>query len=170
MNSIMMNEWFSMILSMLTGLIISAFVSLVFMNFQYKLNDYKELLKCTLSYKYFNELKEHPEYDDEIYGYILGILKDNVDELGIILTGGVCNDIKPIAVCHIEYLKSVVEEVIKQKRADAAIIESLETYSSIIEKYQNYKKNIIKFSIRDAVFSKVGISLISVLIILFIIA
>lgn len=166
----MMNEWCSMILSILTGLITSAFVSLIFLNFQCKLNDFKELFRCTLSYTYFNELKEHPEYDDGTYGYILGFLKNNVDELGVILTGGVCNDIKPIAICHIEYLKSVVKEVNKQKRADAAIIESLETYSSIIEKYQNYKKNIIKFSIRDAIFSKVGICLISVLIILFIIA
>lgn len=165
----MNNEWFSVILSILIGLITSSFVSLIFIYFQYKLNDYKELLKCTLSYTYLKELTEHPEYDDDTYRYIIGFLKNDVDKLGVIITGGVCRDIQPIAEKHIEYLKLIIKEVIKPTRADKFISENLGEYRLIIEEYQKYKKTIIKSSICDALFNRLGMLLIIILMVLFII-
>lgn len=166
----MRDQCITIIISIITGIITSSYVSLIFLKIQEKENSFNQLVRCTHSYWYFIELKNHPEYDDGEYGYILQWLFDNVRELGVIITSGVVCDISPIANEHLDYLRSVVEEVNKHKRADGYIISCIEDYSKIMDKYREYKSNIVKNSICDVVFSKFGLAVFVILLALLVIA
>lgn len=161
---------FSLVISIITGIFTSAFVSLLFMYLTCKIQDHKLLMKCTLSYIYFKELIEHPEYDDEMYKYILNFLYKDVSELGVLLTSGLSRDILPIAERHIEYLKAIAVEVNKGKRADEYIQKSYKEYSDILRDYSEYKKHIVRRSFIEAICSKLGFSLLVVVVALVIIA
>lgn len=162
----------SILISIITGIFASIFVSLLFYTIQNKENDYKNLYRCMHCYFFFKQyINEHRGNKDVLKGSLRNLLSE-VDELGKLLTVQVEDDIKEIAESHWKIFNNYLE-IFTQNDS----VECVENFCSecepLINSYSQYKKNIFKNGVRDIFkgrFGKLVIIIIIILIILFIIA
>lgn len=162
----------SILISIITGIFASIFVSLLFYTVQNKENDYKNLYRCMHCYFCFKQYINEHRGNRDAFKEALRNLISEVDELGKLMTIQVENDIKEIAESHWTIFNKYLE-IFTQDDS----VERVENFCSecvpVIDSYSQYKKNIYKNSVKDIFkgrFGKLVIIVIVILSILFIIA